>query len=134
MSTYTFTLVYRLYPLECTKIVVLQTIGGAERGRGDLIDQVLLRPTVFKDEAPLSIEYIPARLPHREGQLTFLTHLFRSLLERPGSTGQRVLITGPVGTGKTVIAQRFGLDMGRAARERKIALRYIHVNCREWKG
>ncbi|MBS7622706.1 ORC1-type DNA replication protein [Candidatus Bathyarchaeota archaeon] len=93
-----------------------------------------MRPTVFKDEAPLSIEYIPARLPHREGQLTFLTHLFRSLLERPGSTGQRVLITGPVGTGKTVIAQRFGLDIVRAARERKIALRYIHVNCRECKG
>jgi len=138
----TFTILYRLYPLECTKIVIFHksriggshTVGGAKKDRNDLINQVLLRPTVFKDEAPLSIEFVPARLPHRGDQLTFLAHLFRSLLEKPGTTGQRVLITGPVGTGKTVITQRFGLDIVRTAKERKIGLRYVHVNCRECKG
>lgn len=51
---------------------------GATKARDNLIRQVLLRPTVFKDEAPLSLEYIPAKLPHREDKLTFLAHLFRS--------------------------------------------------------
>lgn len=93
-----------------------------------------MKPTVFKDEAPLSLEYVPTRLPHREDQIAFLAHLFRPLLEKPGSTSQRVLITGPVGTGKTVIAQRFGLGIVKAAKERKTALRYVHVNCRACKG
>jgi cell division control protein 6 len=39
-----------------------------------------------------------------------------------------------VGTGKTVIAQRFGLGIVKAAKERKIAIRYVHVNCRACKG
>lgn len=93
-----------------------------------------MKPTVFKDEAPLSLEYVPTRLPHREDQIAFLAHLFRPLLEKPGSTSQRVLITGLVGTGKTVIAQRFGLGIVKAAKERKIAIRYVHVNCRACKG
>jgi cell division control protein 6 len=47
---------------------------------------------------------------------------------------QRVLITGDVGTGKTVLCQRFGLDITKAAKNRKINLHYVHVNCRENKG
>ncbi|MEM2982304.1 MAG: ORC1-type DNA replication protein [Candidatus Bathyarchaeia archaeon] len=96
--------------------------------------QILLRPTVFKNEAPLSIDYIPSRLPHREDELTFLAHLFRSILETPGSMGHRVIITGPVGVGKTVIAQKFGMDITRVAKQKRIRLHYIHVNCRECKG
>jgi cell division control protein 6 len=107
---------------------------GATKARDNLIRQVLLRPTVFKDEAPLSLEYIPAKLPHREDKLTFLAHLFRSLLEKPGSTSPRALITGPVGTGKTVIAQKFGLDIVKTSKEKRIGLHYVHVNCRECKG
>ncbi|MEM2123179.1 MAG: ORC1-type DNA replication protein [Candidatus Bathyarchaeia archaeon] len=98
------------------------------------IEEELSRSSIFKDEAPLSIEYVPDFLPHREQQLRFLTQLFRFTIDKPGSMGQKVLITGDVGTGKTVLAQRFGLDMVRVAKARKIPLRYIHVNCREAKG
>ncbi|MGC8849927.1 MAG: ORC1-type DNA replication protein, partial [Candidatus Bathyarchaeia archaeon] len=94
------------------------------------IEEELSRSSVFKDETPLSIEYVPEVLPHREQQLRFLTQLFRFAVERPGSMGQKVLITGDVGTGKTVLAQRFGLDMVRIAKARRIPLGYIHVNCR----
>ena len=100
----------------------------------EIIKEAISRPTIFKNESPLSIEYIPTRLPHRESQLRFLAQLFRFILERPGSMNQRVLVTGSIGTGKTVMSQRFGLDVMRAAKSRKINLRYIHVNCRECRG
>jgi len=96
--------------------------------------ETLARPTVFKDEAPLSLEFIPQRLPHREEQMRFLTQLFRFSLESPFSISQRVLMTGDVGTGKTVLTQRFGTDLVRTAKNRKINLQYVHVNCREAKG
>ena len=100
----------------------------------ELVNEALSKPTVFKNESALSIEYIPSNLPHREDELRFLAQLFRNNLEKPGSMNQRVLITGNIGTGKTVLAQRFGLDIVRAAKARKINFHYVHVNCRECKG
>jgi cell division control protein 6 len=47
---------------------------------------------------------------------------------------QRVIITGDVGTGKTALAQRFGADMTLEANKRGVNLRYVHVNCREYRG
>jgi cell division control protein 6 len=47
---------------------------------------------------------------------------------------QRVLITGNVGTGKTVLSQRFGLDLMKEAKDRGINLLHVHVNCREHNG
>jgi cell division control protein 6 len=44
------------------------------------------------------------------------------------------MITGDVGTGKTVLSQRFGADITREASKRGINLRYFHVNCREYRG
>ncbi len=100
----------------------------------DIVKETLAGPTVFKDEAPLSLEYMPRRLLHRDAQMRFLTQLFRFSVENPFSTSQRVLITGDVGTGKTVLSQRFGADLVKAAKNRKINLQYSHVNCREAKG
>jgi cell division control protein 6 len=112
----------------------MKSVGVLEQLPSDIVKEVLSRPTVFRDEGPLSLEYVPARLPNREDKLSFLVQLFRFALERPASMSQRVLITGDVGTGKTVLCQRFGLDITKAAKNRKINLHYIHVNCRENKG
>jgi cell division control protein 6 len=112
----------------------MSRVGALIQLSSDIVGETLARPTVFKDESPLSLEYIPTRLPHREEQMRFLTQLFRFSLENPFSTSQRVLITGDVGTGKTVLAQRFGTDLVRAAKSRKVNLQYVHVNCREGKG
>lgn len=90
--------------------------------------------SVFKDETRLDINYVPSLLPHREAQLDFLNQLFRFAVESPGDMTQRVLVVGNVGTGKTVLAQRFGLDITREAEKRRIDLKYVHVNCRECKG
>lgn len=100
----------------------------------EIVREALSRPSIFKNEEPLSLEYLPPRLPHREQQLRFMTELFRSVIEKPGTTSPRVLVTGEIGTGKTVLTQRFGTDIQRTAKTLKLNLRYVHVNCREYRG
>ena len=90
--------------------------------------------SVFKDETKLDINYIPYRLPHRDRELRLLMEFFSFLLRTPEKMTQRVMITGDVGTGKTALSQRFGADVTREAKKRGINLRYIHVNCREYRG
>lgn len=91
-------------------------------------------PSVFRDETRLDINYVPSALPHRQSQLNFLKQLFRFAVESPGEMTQRVLVVGNVGTGKTVLSQRFGLDITKEAEKRRVNLNYVHVNCRECKG
>jgi cell division control protein 6 len=90
--------------------------------------------SVFKDEAKLDINYVPRRLPHREKEHRLLMEFFNFLLHFPERMTQRVIITGEVGTGKTALAQRFGADITSEAKKRSLNLRYVHVNCREYRG
>ncbi len=90
--------------------------------------------SVFKDESKLDISYVPYKLPHRNQELHLLTEFFSFLLHFPEKMTQRVLITGDVGTGKTVLSQRFGANITREASKRGISLRYVHINCREYRG
>ncbi|MBT0159713.1 ORC1-type DNA replication protein [Candidatus Bathyarchaeota archaeon A05DMB-2] len=92
------------------------------------------RRSVFKDESKLDINYVPRRLPHREEEHRLLMEFFNFLLRFPERMAQRVIITGDVGTGKTVLAQRFGTDITSEANKQGVNLRYIHVNCREYRG
>jgi len=90
--------------------------------------------SVFKDEAKLDINYIPQKLPHREKEHRLLTEFFSFILHYPERMSQRVIITGDVGTGKTVLAQHFGTNLTSEANKRSIKFRYVHVNCREYRG
>jgi len=90
--------------------------------------------SVFKDETKLDISYVPYRLPHRDRELRLLTEFFSFILQFPGKMAQRVMITGDVGTGKTVLSQRFGADITHEANKHATNLRYVHINCREYRG
>jgi cell division control protein 6 len=90
--------------------------------------------SVFKDEAKLDITYVPSRLPHRDSELHLLMEFFSFILQFPAKMAQRVIITGDVGTGKTVLSQRFGADVTRETNMLGVNLRYVHVNCREYRG
>jgi cell division control protein 6 len=90
--------------------------------------------SVFKDKSKLDINYVPRRLPHREKEHRLLMEFFNFLLQFPERMTQRVIITGEVGTGKTALAQRFGADLTLEANKRNLNLRYVHVNCREYRG
>ncbi len=93
-----------------------------------------LHQSVFKDETKLDINYVPHRLPHREKEHRLLIEFFNFLLKFPERMTQRVIITGDVGTGKTALAQRFGADMTLEANKRGVNFRYVHINCREYRG
>ncbi|MEM1566794.1 MAG: ORC1-type DNA replication protein [Candidatus Bathyarchaeia archaeon] len=90
--------------------------------------------SVFRDESKLDINYVPVKLVHREGEMRLLAEFFNFLLTNPEKMAQRVLIVGDVGTGKTALSQRFGLDLAQQARLRGVNLHYIHVNCRQYRG
>jgi cell division control protein 6 len=90
--------------------------------------------SIFKDETKLDINYVPYKLPHRETEMRLLMEFFSFELRTPEKMAQRVIIAGDVGTGKTVVAQRFGNEISNEAIKLRINLRYIHVNCREYRG
>ncbi|MDI6805709.1 MAG: ORC1-type DNA replication protein [Candidatus Bathyarchaeia archaeon] len=92
------------------------------------------RRSVFRDETKLDINYVPYRLPHRDKELRLLMEFFSFIWQSPWNMAQRVIIVGDVGTGKTVLSQRFGADITREASKRGINLHYVHVNCREYRG
>jgi len=101
----------------------------------EMVLEGLRTPTVFKDESKLDLSYVPPRLPHREAQYRLLTQVFRCMVESPGGSGPRAIITGGIGTGKTALAQRFGSDLEAVARnQRGLNLRYVHVNCHGLRG
>lgn len=90
--------------------------------------------SVFKDEAKLDINYVPSRLPHREKEHRLLMEFFSFLTQFPEKMAQRVIVTGDIGTGKTALCQRFGADISVEAGKRGVNFRYVHVNCREYRG
>lgn len=92
------------------------------------------RKSVFKDESKLDINYIPKTLPHRKKEHRLLMEFFSFLLRFSEQMSQRVIITGDVGTGKTVLAHRFGADITLQTNKQQIKTRYVHVNCREYRG
>lgn len=93
----------------------------------DILRDELNKPTVFKDEEPLQFDYVPDELPEREEELRKLIRLFREVLENRVGTTQSALITGKVGTGKTVLSKKFG----EMIEDRK-KFDYVHVNCRRY--
>ncbi len=95
----------------------------------EVIEAELSRPAIFKDESKLSIDYVPDHLPHRENELRMLTSFFKFMVEKPGGFCQKVLIIGPVGTGKTATSKLFGKTFSRLAKRRGVNIEYVHVNC-----
>ncbi len=90
--------------------------------------------SVFKDESRLDINYVPAKLPHREREQRLLMEFFSFLLRCPERMAQRVILTGDVGTGKTALAQHFGANITSEANKKGLKFRYVHLNCRESRG
>jgi len=92
---------------------------------------------IFKKEAIFSLDYVPVRLPFRSKQLKDIIRLFRSFFNSNGKEKvhyqQIILLYGGIGSGKTVVAKRFGFDFEELAHTKLqsgIQVRYRHINCR----
>lgn len=93
------------------------------------VEDELAGPTVFKDRKVVDFDWVPPRLWHRDDELGQLSQLFRGVAE--GSTSQRALITGDVGTGKTALAKFFCQRFQEAMRPKGVLVEYQWVNCRQ---
>lgn len=88
----------------------------------------LSTPDIFRDQSKLDFDYIPEELLYRDEEGRTLVNLLRPMLK--DKLSQNILITGPVGTGKTALVKRFSIDIMEVTAERNIMLECIHVNCR----
>jgi cell division control protein 6 len=89
------------------------------------------RSSVFKNRNSLFPRHIPSSLPHREYHMRMLHDLFTDFLEKPKESYQRIVqILGPIGSGKSCTAHRFGTELEKNANAHKIPLRVVHVSCK----
>ena len=94
----------------------------------DIVEDEMFSSSVIKNLKVLDFDYIPEEILHRDEQLRFLAQMFKPLLS---CTAQNVVIKGPVGTGKTVIAKKFSNSIVSIARGQGKIIEYVHINCRK---
>ena len=100
-----------------------------ETGRdlmADYLDRIGAGKVLVSKE-PLSFDWTPPELVGRESELTELASMFSGIENH--SVSCRAVVTGNVGSGKTVITRRFCLDLS-AKLEGKRKVVSAHVNCR----
>jgi len=87
--------------------------------------------SVFRDEIILLQEYLPHQIPHREAQLKKLELYFQSVAQSASKASQVVMITGPIGSGKTMITKKLLFEsLPRKAALYGNLVKVLHVNCR----
>ncbi len=86
--------------------------------------------SVFRDESLLLPEYLPRDIPHRDEQLKKLEHYFRGVIENSSRASTNVIIHGPIGSGKTMIAKKLGESLQKKATLNGNLVKILHVNCR----
>ncbi len=82
---------------------------------------------VLLDKGPLSYDWIPPALVGRDDELTDMAAIFSAIEDH--DTSCRAVVVGQVGSGKTVLTQRFAEDIQRHLDGRRRVV-ITHVNCR----
>ena len=92
-----------------------------------------MREGIIKDIKVCESEYVPPKLRHREDELKALAIRFKPLFINPGESSIKALITGKWGVGKTALTKFFGNTLVKIAAEKRIRLKYLHINCHHWR-
>jgi archaeal cell division control protein 6 len=82
---------------------------------------------ILLKEETLDPAYVPPRLVRREAEHTLLSKRFRDGLSK--GLAYHCMVTGGVGSGKTALVRRLGLDLERAGRLGDLPVRAPYVNC-----
>lgn len=93
-----------------------------------IFERTLEGSVIFKDRSVLRPDYVPERLPFREGEIRALAYLFAPLLR--GSRSSNVFLYGKPGTGKTAVTRYVLTKFERKAREVGSPVAVAFVNCR----
>jgi cell division control protein 6 len=94
----------------------------------DLFDKFVSNVRIFKDREVLRHDYLPNRLPHREGQIKQLGEKVAPLLK--GARSSNILIYGKTGTGKTAVVKYVLSRLEFKAKEFGAPVKLCYVNCR----
>ncbi len=94
-----------------------------------------VRPRIIRDRSKLDNAYIPTKLPHREKQIEDIIRYLRPFYEGRVSSLIKIILNGPVGTGKTAVAKRIGLKLEEYSRRGKIPvnIRFSYVNGMQYR-
>jgi archaeal cell division control protein 6 len=82
---------------------------------------------ILVKEETLDPSFVPPRLVRREAELALLTKRFREGLAK--GLAYHCLVTGGVGSGKTALVRRLGLDLERSGRLGDLPVRVPYINC-----
>jgi cell division control protein 6 len=94
----------------------------------ELFENFASNATVFKDREVLRHDYLPDKLPHREGQIRQLGEIVAPLLK--GSRSSNVFIYGNTGTGKTAVVKYVLTRLEFKAKEFNAPVKFCYINCR----
>ncbi len=85
--------------------------------------------SVFKDHKVLDFDFVPKELPHRDAQMKRLFTIFGPIAD--SNISQNAFLTGPTGTGKTVLSKKFCMEFQDFVRKGGKNLQFVFVNCRQ---
>ncbi|HYB68672.1 MAG TPA: orc1/cdc6 family replication initiation protein [Candidatus Acidoferrales bacterium] len=94
----------------------------------ELFESFASNATIFRDREVLRHDYLPGRLPHREGQIRQLGEIVAPLLK--GARSSNIFIYGNTGTGKTAVVKYVLTRLEFKAKEFNAPVKFCYVNCR----
>ena len=97
------------------------------------------KPNIIKNDTVFEPTYIPENLVHRDTEISLVANHFKSIVSKNAKiSGKYLVIQGPVGVGKTVVAKHFGKTLEKyclsSSDENITKIAYFHMNCRRQRS
>ena len=104
----------------------LLTFSGADTK--EIFLKYLSKKSIFKDKKVLTHSYFPDKILHRDKEIAQISSILAPALKyyQPSN----IFIYGGVGTGKTICVRQVLNQLNNVARENKIDIKTIYINCK----